>query len=105
MQILVINPGSTSTKIAVYEDAKPLMLRTIRHSAEQLSQYEEVTDQFDFRKQLVIDELRRMDIPFHFQAVIGRGGLVKPVEGGVYEINQRMLDDTPATWDASSPTR
>ena len=94
MQILVINPGSTSTKIAVYEDAKPLMLRTIRHSAEQLSQYEEVTDQFDFRKQLVIDELRRMDIPFHFQAVIGRGGLVKPVEGGVYEINQRMLDDT-----------
>ena len=73
MQILVINPGSTSTKIAVYEAAKPLMLRTIRHSAEQLSQYEEVTDQFDFRKQRVIDELRRMDIPFHFQAVTGRG--------------------------------
>lgn len=91
--ILVINPGSTSTKVAVYEDAKPIMLRSIRHTAEELSQYDEVTDQYAFRKGIVIDELRRMDIGYRFDAVIGRGGLAKPVQGGVYEINERMLAD------------
>lgn len=94
MEILIINPGSTSTKIAVYEDAKPILLRTIRHDAEQLNRFEEITDQYEFRKQLVIDELKRMDIPMRFDAVIGRGGLAKPVAGGVYEINQRMIEDT-----------
>ena len=62
MHILVINPGSTSTKIAVYEDATPVMLRTIRHTVSELSRFDEVTDQYDFRKELVLDELRRMDI-------------------------------------------
>jgi butyrate kinase len=93
MYILVINPGSTSTKVAVYEDAKPMLLRNITHTAEELSQFEEITDQFGFRKQIVIDELKRMNVPFDFAAVIGRGGLAKPVSGGVYEINQKMLDD------------
>lgn len=94
MRILVINPGSTSTKIAVYEDETPLLLRNITHTAEELSKYGDVTEQQDFRRQLVLDELKQSDIPLLFDAVIGRGGLVKPVSGGVYEINQRMLDDT-----------
>ena len=94
MQILAINPGSTSTKIAVYDDEKPILLRTIRHSAEELSKFEDVIYEFPFRKQLVIDELKRNDIPLQFDAVIGRGGLVKPIAGGTYEINQTMLDDT-----------
>ena len=72
MQILAINPGSTSTKIAVDEDEKPILLRTIRHSAEELSKFEDVIYEFPFRKQLVIDELRRNDIPLQFDAVIGR---------------------------------
>ena len=96
MLILAINPGSTSTKMAVYEDDKPVMLRSIQHSAEELARFDEVTDQFHWRRQLIEDELRRMDIPMEFSAVIGRGGLTKPVEGGVYEINQQMLDDTRA---------
>ncbi len=94
MYILVINPGSTSTKIAVYDDSKPMLLRSIQHTPEDLSQFEEITDQFGFRKQIVINELKRMNVPFDFAAVIGRGGLAKPVAGGVYEINQKMLDDT-----------
>lgn len=94
MYILVINPGSTSTKIAVYDDSKPMLLRSIQHTPEDLSQFEEITDQFEFRKQIVINELKRMNVPFDFAAVIGRGGLAKPVAGGVYEINQKMLDDT-----------
>ncbi len=94
MKILVINPGSTSTKMAVFDDEKPLLLRSITHSAEQLSHFGDVLEQQDFRRQLVLDELRMANIPLDFDAVIGRGGLVKPIPGGVYEINQQMLDDT-----------
>ena len=94
MKILAINPGSTSTKMAVYEDEKPVLLRNITHSAEELSHFGDATDQQGFRKQLVLDELHAADIPLEFDAVIGRGGLVKPIAGGVYEINQQMLDDT-----------
>jgi len=94
MHILVINPGSTSTKIAVYEDEIPILLRTIIHSAEELSQYDDVLDQQEFRKQLLLTELQHARIAMDFDAVIGRGGLVKPVEGGVYEINEQMVRDT-----------
>lgn len=94
MKILVVNPGSTSTKMAVYEDEKPLLLRNITHSAEQLAPFGDVTEQQDFRRQLVLDELEMANIPLQFDAVIGRGGLVKPISGGVYEINQQMIDDT-----------
>lgn len=94
MLILVINPGSTSTKIAVYEDDRPLAVRTINHSADELSRFDDVLQQQDFRKGLVLRELQKLSIPLQFDAVIGRGGLVKPIAGGVYEINQLMLDDT-----------
>ena len=94
MKILVINPGSTSTKMAVYEDEKPILLRNITHTPEELAPFDAITEQQDFRRQLVLDELTAADIPLEFDAVIGRGGLVKPIAGGVYEINQQMLDDT-----------
>jgi len=94
MMILVINPGSTSTKMAVYDDAKPIHLRSIAHDAEDLKQFNEAIDQFEFRKNLVLDELKKVGIPLKFDAVIGRGGLVKPVEGGVYEINEKMIEET-----------
>ena len=94
MKILVINPGSTSTKMAVYHDEKPILLRSITHTAEELAPFGNITEQQDFRRQIVLDELQKADIPLEFNAVIGRGGLVKPIAGGVYEINQRMVDDT-----------
>ena len=94
MLILAINPGSTSTKMAVYEDERPVVLRSISHSPEELAQFDDVIEQMDFRKQLVLDELEHTNVPLEFDAVIGRGGLVKPIAGGVYEINQLMLDDT-----------
>jgi len=93
MYILVINPGSTSTKLAVYEDHQPLLLRNISHSSEELAQFEEVIDQFDYRRKCILDVLHNMNIPFNFSAVIGRGGVVKPMEGGVYEINEKMMSD------------
>lgn len=94
MKILAINPGSTSTKIAVYENETPLLVRNIKHTVEELSVYPEVTDQFEFRKNLVLRELEINEIPFVFDAVIGRGGLVKPIPGGVYEVNEAMKRDT-----------
>lgn len=93
MLVLVINPGSTSTKMAVYEEGKSILVRSISHSAEELSRFSDITDQFEFRKQLILDELKRTDTPFEFKAVIGRGGLIKPIQGGVYEVNEQMLDD------------
>lgn len=92
--ILVINPGSTSTKIAVFEDEAPLLVRNIRHSVDELEQFPDVISQFDFRKSLVLRELEENDIPFRFDAIIGRGGLVKPIPGGVYEVNEAMKRDT-----------
>ncbi|MCR5270414.1 MAG: butyrate kinase [Prevotella sp.] len=94
MLILAINPGSTSTKMAVFENEKPMVLRSIQHSNEDLAGFDDVIEQMDYRKQLILDELKHINVPLKFDAVIGRGGLVKPIAGGVYEINQRMLDDT-----------
>lgn len=94
MKILVINPGSTSTKMAVFEDETPVLVRNIVHTPEELAGFDDVIEQQDFRKQLVLDELHQADIPVAFDAVIGRGGLVKPLEGGVYEINDLMIQDT-----------
>ena len=94
MKILAINPGSTSTKIAVFEDETPLLVRNIRHTVDELAAFPQVTDQFDFRKSLVLTELEKEGIPFQFDAIIGRGGLVKPIPGGVYEVNEAMRLDT-----------
>lgn len=94
MKILVINPGSTSTKIAVYENEQPVLTRTIRHTMEELAPYPQIIDQFEFRKNLVVKELEANHIPVEFDAVIGRGGLVKPIPGGVYEVNEALKRDT-----------
>ena len=93
MKILAINPGSTSTKIAVYEDERPVLVRTIRHRVDELARYPRVIDQFEFRKGLVAATLQEEGVPLRFDAVIGRGGLLKPIAGGVYEVNDAMLDD------------
>lgn len=92
--ILAINPGSTSTKIAVYENEKVVFLRNIKHSIEELSQFEQALDQREFRKELVVRELKIAGIPMNFDAIIGRGGLSRPVTGGVYEVNSKMCEDT-----------
>ncbi len=93
MKLLVINPGSTSTKIAVYENDTPLLVRNIRHTVDELSSFSHIIDQFEFRKNLVLKELELSGIPFRFDAIVGRGGLLKPIPGGVYEVNDAMLDD------------
>lgn len=93
-RILVINPGSTSTKVAVYIGDSPLQVSTIRHKPEELKLFEQVVDQKDFRRQIILDWLKENNIPFCFDAIIGRGGLAKPVPGGVYRVNRKMCYDT-----------
>lgn len=92
--ILAINPGSTSTKIAVYNGTTPKFIQTLRHSKEDLEPFAVVTDQFSFRKEIIIDQLQGEDIDLQsIKIIMGRGGLLKPVESGVIEVNQAMLDD------------
>lgn len=92
--ILAINPGSTSTKIAVYLDETEAMSRTIRHSAEELRPFARVTDQFGFRRDLILKVLEEEGIALDsLSAVIGRGGLVKPIASGVYEVNDALRRD------------
>jgi len=94
MRQLIINPGSTSTKIAVFEDEKSVFETTLRHSNEELAKFERVADQFEFRKKLIIDALKENNIALNsLNAAIGRGGLLKPIEGGTYAVNDKMVED------------
>lgn len=92
--ILAINPGSTSTKISVYEDTKEVFTKTLRHSNEELAPYKNVIDQLEFRKETIKAALKENNIDINTLAIIvGRGGLVKPIPSGVYEVNQAMIED------------
>ncbi|MDD2530521.1 MAG: butyrate kinase, partial [Bacteroidales bacterium] len=92
--ILAINPGSTSTKIAIYNGTEQLFLKNIKHAAEELAPFAKIADQYEFRKELILKEASDADFDLReFKVIIGRGGLIKPVSSGVLEINQAMLED------------
>ncbi|MBD3169111.1 MAG: butyrate kinase [candidate division Zixibacteria bacterium] len=93
-KILTINPGSTSTKVAVFENEKELFGTSISHSRLELERFERVWDQYEFRKRLIKELLEENNFkPTDLSAVVGRGGLFRPVVGGTYEINQLMIED------------
>ncbi len=92
--IVAINPGSTSTKVAIYHDTEAVRELTLRHSAEELAAFPDVIDQFDFRKNIILKAMEEAGVKLSdIDAVIGRGGLIKPLKSGVYEVNQTMMDD------------
>jgi len=93
--ILAINPGSTSTKCAVYRDAEELWKKALNHGSEELGRFQRIQDQFAFRAGAIRESLRgapRVSLA-ELSAVVGRGGLLKPLAGGVYEVNERMKSD------------
>jgi butyrate kinase len=95
--ILAINPGSTSTKFSLFEEEKLVFEKSLRHTTEELAGFQKITDQFNFRKDLIMNELAERKINFaEIIAVVGRGGLVKPIESGIYMVNQKMKDDLRA---------
>lgn len=91
---LIINPGSTSTKIAIFENDKEIITETVKHSSEEIKNFKEIYDQFDFRKDIIMKTLEDKKVNLSkFSAIIGRGGNMKPVEGGTYQVNEEMLRD------------
>lgn len=92
--ILAINPGSTSTKIAVYENSKVVFLKSIQHSNEDLARFKRIGDQYSFRKDIILGELEHANIELSkLEAVVGRGGLIRPIKSGIYSINEQMKKD------------
>jgi butyrate kinase len=95
--ILVINPGSTSTKVALFSGLNKMAEDTLLHGREELARFTTLWDQFDFRLQAIQDFLARINLPaFSLQAVVGRGGLLKPLRRGVYRVDENMIKDARA---------
>ncbi len=93
-RILIINPGSTSTKYAVFDGKNEIIVKTIRHNHEELSRFTTIGDQFTFRSELIEKALEEADIPVSsLDCVIGRGGLLKAISGGVWKVNDAMIKD------------
>ena len=91
---LIINPGSTSTKIGVFEDETLLFEETLRHSTEEISQYATIFDQKDFRKKIITDLLKEKNFDVNsLNMVVGRGGMLKPIPGGTYAVTDDLLED------------
>lgn len=94
LKILVINPGSTSTKIALYEDETPIFNKSLSHSADEIKKYDKISDQYEFRKKAILDTVKESGTDISvIDVIVGRGGNMKPVQGGTYEINEAMIED------------
>ena len=91
---LIINPGSTSTKLGIFEDETPVMDETLRHSTEEIAKYASIIDQKDFRKNIILDFLKEKNIDVKsFNVIVGRGGLLKPIPGGTYPVTDKLIAD------------
>lgn len=91
-KILAINPGSTSTKISLYEDEKEIFTKTLEHPVEEIEKFDKVIDQFEMRKDVVLSFLKEKNFDIkELSAVVGRGGMLPPVRSGAYEVNELML--------------
>ena len=93
-KLLIINPGSTSTKIGIFEEETLLFEETLRHSTEEIARYDKIIDQLDFRLQLILDFLKSKDFDTkELAAVVGRGGMLKPIPGGTYATTDALVAD------------
>ncbi len=94
MRILAINPGATSTKVAVYDDDEPVFVESIRHEAEELAEFEHTYDQHEFRAKTIRGAIEKHDVKLDtLDAVVGRGGPFKPLVSGTYLVNYAMKAD------------
>lgn len=92
--LLVINPGSTSTKVAIFRNGQNIVQKNLSHSAEEIAKYERITDQFEYRQQMILEWLASENIAVEsLAAVVGRGGLLKPMPGGTYKVTDAMIED------------
>jgi len=105
MRILAINPGSTSTKISVFDNHDDIFTINIKHTTEEIGSFKKVMDQYDFRKQVILKELEQAGIKLtSIDIIVGRGGLLKPIAGGVYKINDAMINDLNSEISGTHPS-
>jgi len=96
-RILVINPGSTSTKIALFNNEEPIFSVNISHPAEELAKFSKIIEQYDFRKEIILKELEKRGEKVELlSAVVARGGLLRPIPSGTYVVTEKMLEDLRA---------
>ena len=94
MKVLVINPGATSTKVAVFEEEQELLKKSIVHTAQELEGFDRVIDQADFRQRAVLEAVAEGGFRLEdFDAVCGRGGLYRPIPSGTYAVSGRVMQD------------
>ena len=108
MKVLVINPGATSTKVAVFDEETQVYKTTVDHSPQELDRFDRVIDQADYRQQAILDAVAQSGFRLSdFDAVCGRGGLYRPIPSGTYAVNDRVMHDVetappmasiPPTW-------
>ena len=109
-RVLVINPGSTSTKVAVYDKGtdgveQPIFVKSLRHSAQEIAQYAHIADQYSFRRDAVLQLLAQENIPVKsLEAAVGRGGILRPIPSGTYRVNETMITEmkTPSEREHAS---
>ena len=93
-KLLIINPGSTSTKIGVYSDEKEVLVETLRHSSDEIAKYDNIFEQKSFRKEVIMNILKKNNIDVSsLDAIVGRGGMLRPIPGGTYEVTDKLLED------------
>jgi len=93
-KILVVYPEKRATRIAIYRNAEPMFLKTIKHTAEELAPFETIPDQRAFRREAVLNELKKNEFDvYKVEIVMARSGLVKPLKSGIYRVNDRMVED------------
>ena len=94
MKVLVINPGATSTKIAVFDEDKQVFKKGIDHSAQELDQFDRVIDQADYRQKAILDAVAESGYQLSdFDAVCGRGGLYRAIPSGTYAVSDAVMRD------------
>jgi len=92
-KILAINPGSTSTKLAIYEDETSIFSASVKHNSKEILSFSKIVDQYDYRMKAIYDELKKDNIDLStIDAVVGRGGMLKPIPSGTYEVNDAMIE-------------
>ena len=93
-KLLILNPGSTSTKIAYYEDEQQIFVESISHSADEIAKYDLIVDQYEFRKDMIMEVLKEKNVKLEeLTGIVARGGLLPPLQAGAYRVNDDMVSE------------
>lgn len=103
-KVFAINPGSTSTKIAMFEGDKEVFSKNVSHDAEKLKEFKEISDQFDYRKETILKELAEAGQTLEgVDAFSARGGGLVNIEGGVYQVGEKLLEHARVGYTVKHP--